>query len=47
MKLLDRLMIVTMVLGVYALSTAYTYNVSKRLTHVESVTFGGDRCPKK
>lgn len=39
-------MVVGMIVGVYLLASVYTYNVSKRVAHVESVTFGGNRCPK-
>jgi len=46
MNLLDKLMVATMVLGVYALTTIYTYNVSKRVSHLESVTFWSSRCVK-
>jgi len=35
MSILDKLMIVAMILGVYALSSSYTYNVSKRVSHLE------------
>lgn len=46
MELIDRLMVVGMVVGVLIMTMTYTYTVSKRVAHVESVTFGGDRCPK-
>lgn len=46
MELIDRIMVVGMVIGVLIMSCTYTYVISKRVAHVESVTFGGDRCQK-
>jgi|HubBroStandDraft_5_1064220.scaffolds.fasta_scaffold69074_1 hypothetical protein len=46
MDKLDRLMVIGMIIGVLIMSCSYTYIVAKRVSHVESITFGGARCPK-
>lgn len=46
MSFFDRLLIVVMVVGFFGLNAVFIYDLSKRVAHLESVTFGSSRCPK-